>query len=109
MVCFHPRHTDENRREHGEHVCLNKGYQYFHAIHEDAEKYGDDAHRCTDSHSHASRNEYDTGQCQNDRVSGKDIGKQTDHLGKWLGEDTKQFNSRHQWNGAFQERRYFWP
>ena len=109
MVCFYSRHTDENRRKHGEHVCLNKGYQYFHAIHEDAEQYGYNTHRCTDCHTHTSRNEYDTCQRQDNRVSGKDIGEQTDHQSKWLGEDTKQFDSRHQWNREFQERWYFWP
>ena len=39
----------------------------------------------------------------------KDVGKQTDHQGKRLGEDTEEFDSRHQRDGAFQEHGHFRP
>ena len=39
MVCLYPRHADEHRRKHGEHVGLDKCNQHFHTIHEDAEQH----------------------------------------------------------------------
>ena len=38
-MMFSISESNKNCTKHCEHVCLNKGNQYFHAIHEDAEKY----------------------------------------------------------------------
>ena len=95
MVCLYPRHTDEHRRKHGEHVGLDKCNQHFHTIHEDAEQHRHDTHRCTDDRSHTGCYKDDAGQGQNDGVSGHDVGKQTNHQGKGLGENAKQFDGWH--------------
>ena len=95
VVCLHSRHADKYRREHGEHIRLDECHEHFHAIHEDAEKYRHDAHRSTDGSSHTGRNEDDARKRQDDGVTCKDVGKQTNHQGKWLGEDTEQLDGWH--------------
>ena len=38
--CFLPRQPDENRRKHGEYICLDECHEYLEAIHEYSEDYG---------------------------------------------------------------------
>ena len=109
MVCLYPRHADEHRRKHGEHVGLDKCNQHFHTIHEDTEQHRHDTHGRADDCPHTGGHEHNAGQCQDDGVSRHDVGKQTDHQGKGLGENAEQLDGWHDGHRTLQPHRHFRP
>ena len=93
----------------GEHVGLNKCNQHFHTIHEDAEQHRHDTHGRADDCPHTGGHEHNAGQCQDDGVSRHDVGKQTDHQGKGLGENAEQLDGWHDGHRALQPHGHFRP
>ena len=81
------RHSDEERRQDGEHVGLDVSHQQFQASHEDGHEDGYDgyhaAHACA---IHATDDENQGHEHHDDDVTGKDVGEQTDHQGERLGD-----------------------
>ena len=61
VMTLYPRHSNEYRRKHGEHVCLDKCHKHFHTVHEDTEQYGYNTHGGTDGSTHTGCNKDDTG------------------------------------------------
>ena len=90
-------HADVEGREHGEDEGLDVGHQAFQQRDEDAEE---DAHHA-DRAAHGgteevAHDEDDDHEAQDDDVTGRHVGEESNHQHDGLGEDTHQLDHRHQ-------------
>lgn len=97
MVRLADGHADVEGREHGEDEGLDVGHQALQQRDEDAEE---DAHHA-DRAAHGgaeevAHDEDDDHEAQDDDVTGRHVGEESDHQHDGLGEDTHQLDHRHQ-------------
>ena len=92
MFRLHPRQTDEDGREHGEHHCLDEAYQTLEAHHEDAHDDAQCRHRQLYGDSLRGYQEDDTRDGHRDGMTCHHVGEKSDHQGEWLGEDTYELD-----------------
>ena len=91
--------ADENGGKHREDIGLKKGYKQFQAVHENTQEHGDDYHRAVDCRSHSGRHKDDAGKNEYDGVTCHDIGKESDHQSKGLGEKADKLYKGHNGQG----------
>ena len=101
---------DEHRTQHGEDVCLNKGYQHLKRIHKEQHDNTESVQTKTKSDTHRPTEENHTSETQDHSVTSHHVGKETDHQREGLREYSEEFDDRHHRNGiGFQEQRNLWP
>lgn len=97
MLGFGDGHADVERGEHGKDEGLDVGHKAFQEANEDAEEHGNHGDRSADKIAkEVAEDEDDDNEAQDDDVSGRHVGKQSDHKNDGFGEDSHQFDYRHQ-------------
>ena len=86
---------EEDSTQHGENQCLNETYKDFEEHHEDTHRHTNKRHRHARKSVNAPHDKDDAGKRQSDSMSRHHVGEETNHQCKRLGEDTKEFNERH--------------
>ena len=101
---------DEHRTQHGEDVSLNEGNQQLQQIHEEEHQDAERIQAETKSDTHRPTEEDHTSEAEHHSVACHHVGKETDHQGEGLREDTEELDKRHHrcWIGL-QEQRYIRP
>ena len=104
-------HPDKYRREYGEYVCLDERYQHVEQHHEDGESNGHNRYACRGAYAkHCREYKYQPHEHQYYHVSGKHVGKETNHQREGFGEHPDKFNNLHERkNRCFQEYGHIGP
>ena len=89
VFVFLNRQADKQGGKDGENIGLNKSHKEFDKTHKNDEKsrYG--------RHIHRAQNKNQGHQADHNGVPGQNVGKQTHHQGKGLGEHTQNFDGHH--------------
>ena len=83
-------HSDEHRREQREHHGLDEAYQALQAHHEDTHEDAHGTHAVEDARRHRGHEENDARHGHRNGMACHDVGKESDHQGKGLGEDAHE-------------------
>ena len=109
MVIFMGK-PDKHRTQHGEDVCLNKGYQHFKRIHEEQHDDTESIQTKTKSDTHRPTEEDHASETQDHSVASHHVGKETDHQREGLREYSEEFDDWHHRCGiGLQEQRNLRP
>ena len=98
---WYPSLSNEDGREQRKYIGLDIGNKQFHKIYKHGEDHRDHCHGGVDgtSEAHSDKDEY--GESQHNGVPSHDVGKETDHQGKGLGDCAHDLYQGHQWNRYF--------
>ena len=102
--------ADEHSREEREDVSLNEGNEDLYEVHEEEHEAAEGVKAETHAGTHCPSEEDDAGKGEDDGVTCHHVGKETDHEGEGLGEDTNDLNDGNQRSGVgLQEERHLGP
>ena len=102
--------ADEDGTEHGEDIRLDEGYQELQAVHEEHHHETEQGQSGTEYRIHGPSDEDDRRKRQDNGVTSHHVGKQTDHQREGLGDDTEEFDDRHDSHRiSLQEGRHIGP
>jgi len=97
-VVFLMGKADEHGTQHGEDVSLNEGHQQLEQIHEEQHEDTEGIQAETESDTHRPTEEDHTRETEHHGVACHHVGKETDHQGEGLREDTEEFDEGHHWH-----------
>lgn len=102
--------TDEYCREEGEDVGLNEGYKDLYKIHEEKHQCAEGIETKAHASSHGPSEEDDASEREDNGMASHHVGKETDHEGEGLGENTNDLDDGNQRSRVgLQEERHFGP
>ena len=89
------RQSYEDGTKHRKDVSLDEGHQELQTVHEEHHHETEQRQTRTQEGIQRPSDEDDSGERQDNGVTGHHVGKETDHQGEGLGDDTKDFDNRH--------------
>ena len=102
--------SDEDGTEHGEDISLDEGHQELQTVHEEHHHETEQGQSGAEYRIHGPSDEDDCRKRQDNGVTGHHVGKETDHQREGLGDDTEQFDDRHDSHRiSLQESRHIRP
>ena len=101
---------NEDRTQHGENVSLDESNQQLQRIHEEQHDDAEGVESKAESYAHRPTEEDHASERQDHSMACHHVGKETDHQGERLREDTEELYDRHNRGGiGFQEQRHLRP